>query len=837
MKFNYRKIASIFASAVMLTSTIGFAAAANYPSPFSSGAAVVYGISAANTDVMAAVDVYANLKGSTTATEGTTVSSTGGDSTELSTSARKLYYADTINAAKSSLSATELPSVLSNSKFTDLSGTQYSYTQTIAIGPAAIKFGSSGGDLADPELYIDGGNNGALTNGWLYNYTLSLSKNLNVSDATNVQGQKINILGIDYVIGASSDNNTLYLYGSGETATVIGGEETKVTIAGTEHTVELVTTSSSTSGTLKVDGVSKSVVEGSSYAFAGNLNIYVKDVIHPSYAGDLRQAELIIGSNTLLLDNGLTVKQGADQTSVKTTLATVTASGNGQISGFSVAIAPSKTQLDSIKIGESFTDPVFGGMKIQFADVVPELTDTARQKVVVNSDNNQYIYATFTSARAGETGEKKLTIAYDNDTSTSAVSPKLAWTTSVNTNGKGQIHVLEGEPSLQNDWIVVNQGDAGTILSVDDISINTATEGTVTLSDVITGESQKITLTNTSSIYQKSGVNFFGGNGYTIMSNDAGTVVNITWSTAGTRTLFPRIKLKGGGWIAFLQQTTVSNASSVIFPDGLTTIATTGETYLNNTPSRIVNGINWSINPVNNAVHAILNPLCNFTSTLGPAVLIVEPKRWNDASYGNFICVPLTTVGSTTVVANPAQAVLNGTNSGFVALTSNTYRSQAVDQFGAFIDDLRDTTGYRTETITYPASQMYADVLFTAEATTVTPGTTGTASGGTIAIVKDTEVSSVSDKNLVVIGGSCINAAAAKILGSDTPLCADAFTEKTTVGAGQYIIKTVESPYNAEKIAMLVAGYNAADTETAVAKLLTGVSSDIGEKVYPEVSA
>ena len=91
MKFNYRKIASIFASAVMLTSTVGFAAAANYPSPFSSGAAVVYGINAANTDVMAAVDVYANLKGSTTSTSTTTVTSSGGDSVNLASSARKIY--------------------------------------------------------------------------------------------------------------------------------------------------------------------------------------------------------------------------------------------------------------------------------------------------------------------------------------------------------------------------------------------------------------------------------------------------------------------------------------------------------------------------------------------------------------------------------------------------------------------------------------------------------------------------------------------------------------------------------------------------------------------------
>ena len=851
MKFNYRKIASIFASAVMLTSTVGFAAAANYPSPFSSGAAVVYGINAANTDVMAAVDVYANLKGSTTSTSTTTVTSSGGDSVNLASSARKIYYADAINVAKTSLTSTEMANVLGSAKFTDLSGTQYTYTQTISPGPAAITFGTSGGDLADPTLYIDAGNNGALTNGWLYNYTLSLSKNLNISDATNVQGQKIKILGVDYVIGAGSTNTTLYLFGSGETATVAGGEETKVAIAGTEHTVELVTTSSTTAGTLKVDGVSKSVTEGSSYAFAGNLNIYIKDIIHPAYAGDIRQAELILGSNTLLLQNGQSVKQGADQTSIKTTLATVTAAGHGLISGISVAIAPVKTQTDSIKAGESFTDTVFGGLKIQFAGVTPDLNDAGRDKVVVSTDNSQYAYVTFTSARAGDKGEQKLTFTYDNNTAATAVQPLLAHTTL--SSGKGRIHVLEGETAFLNDWIVVNQGDAGTILQIDDINVDTATSGTITLSDVITGESQKVTLTNSSGTYVKSGVNFFGGNGYTINVPPAGTSMNITWSTTNTRTLFPRIKLKGGGWIAFLESTAVANSTSVILPNGLTSISTTGDggrtnSSLNDINVTHQNGISWNYSTTTAAATggesqttfmATNSPSCKFNATYGPAILIIEPKRWDDSSFGKFICVPMTTAGTTEIAIG--RSLLNATNSGFTSYTSDTYKSAAVDQYGAFVLDEQRTNENGVATITYPASQMYADVLFTSEATTVTPGTTGSSATGTIAIVKDTEVSSVSDKNLIVIGGSCINAAAAKILGSDIPLCAEAFTEKTTVDAGKYIIKTIESPYCTDtctgKVAMLVAGYNAADTETAVQNLLTGVSSDIGEKVYPEVSA
>ena len=67
MKFNFRKIASVLASAVMLGSTAGFAAAAmNYPAPFVklgvADVAVVVGGSAASSDYLAAVDLGQNLQ-------------------------------------------------------------------------------------------------------------------------------------------------------------------------------------------------------------------------------------------------------------------------------------------------------------------------------------------------------------------------------------------------------------------------------------------------------------------------------------------------------------------------------------------------------------------------------------------------------------------------------------------------------------------------------------------------------------------------------------------------------------------------------------------------------
>ena len=106
-------------------------------------------------------------------------------------------------------------------------------------------------------------------------------------------------------------------------------------------------------------------------------------------------------------------------------------------------------------------------------------------------------------------------------------------------------------------------------------------------------------------------------------------------------------------------------------------------------------------------------------------------------------------------------------------------------------------------------------------------------------MIQDKDVSSVASKHLIVVGGSCINTVAAKILESDSPLCGADFSAATNVGAGGYIIKTVKSPENDAKVAMLVAGYNAADTTNAIkrAMVIDGVSTVVGaEEIYPIVA-
>lgn len=835
--FNFRKIASVLASTVMLGSTVALAAAA-YPAPFVSGGAadvaVVWGSNAALSDLVAVTDITNSLQvqlAKQTATSGssTGASATGGDSVNLGSanSARKLYYGDNINAGLAQLSSSHLPKVLADGKVVDLKGVEYGYTQAIKIASVASSYGTSGGDLNDPALILQVGTEA--TTAPLYNYTLSFTKNLNVSDDTNVQGQKIKILGVDYVIGASSTSSTLYLYGAGQTVTLAGAESKTVSIAGKDHIVELVAATATNTAKITVDGVSKTVVKGNSYSFTGDVTVYVKDVTYQSYAGGVQSTELIVGANTLKISSGSSVKRGADATTIKGTQAVLSGTSPDIISGINIAVALPTSQADHVGIGGSYTDPVFGGLKIQFAGAMPGLNDSARAKVVVDTDNNQFARVKFTSAMVGE--EKQIIYAYDNNTASTAVAPLLAYKQIA--SNKGRIHVLEGEQALVGDWIVINQGDNGGIIQVDSIDLTTGdATGTVTFSDALTGKSiDAITLPNATVQtgpynFVKTGVSLLGGTGYTIYGNST-IGVNVTWNS-GTTAIFPRIKLKDGGWIALLSATTVLNSTSLLFPDGLTTLGTSGDSgRYNRSASEMQNGINWTFynGTVDNyvTIGGISNPSCNFNYTTGPAILYIEPKKWNDASFGNFICVPMTTTGTTEIaVGDP---VFNGSNSGYTTLNSDTYKKAAIDVYGTFVTKEDRTNENGVATLMIPSSQMYLDILFTSDMATVSAGTV---SSGTVkelgsVSVKDSDAASVSGKNLIVVGGSCVNSVAASLLGSSSALCGAGFSTKTGVSAGQFLIQTFAR--DGGKVATLVAGYGADETGMA-AKYLTTQTVD-----------
>ncbi|MFH1290820.1 MAG: hypothetical protein ABIH92_05435, partial [Nanoarchaeota archaeon] len=121
-------------------------------------------------------------------------------------------------------------------------------------------------------------------------------------------------------------------------------------------------------------------------------------------------------------------------------------------------------------------------------------------------------------------------------------------------------------------------------------------------------------------------------------------------------------------------------------------------------------------------------------------------------------------------------------------------------------------------TVTYYGDQVFAEVFLTQLKAEVIPSESKSPVKELGSVyVSDLQISPVASKNRIVVGGSCVNSYAAKLIGGN--FCGEEWEEKTGVGSGEFIIQTFNIGNG--KTATLVAGYNAADTTNAVKALKT----------------
>lgn len=116
----------------------------------------------------------------------------------------------------------------------------------------------------------------------------------------------------------------------------------------------------------------------------------------------------------------------------------------------------------------------------------------------------------------------------------------------------------------------------------------------------------------------------------------------------------------------------------------------------------------------------------------------------------------------------------------------------------------------------------------------VTTGTTGAGFTKSPEVtILDSEITTAQDMNIISIGGSAINRVSARILDLPFPTLGtdQAWQDATGVtGEGQAIIKIIDpSPYAADKIAMLVAGWTGPDTRKAGSALFRGTPDLTGK--------
>lgn len=186
------------------------------------------------------------------------------------------------------------------------------------------------------------------------------------------------------------------------------------------------------------------------------------------------------------------------------------------------------------------------------------------------------------------------------------------------------------------------------------------------------------------------------------------------------------------------------------------------------------------------------------TLTFGDLTVKLNPT-------GNF-----THLGNESEDAESSELVLNGEEVG-------NEDEDIMGHYGLIVYNSESNSEEDEVVLGVPSEQVYAEVNVLGQGVALSEDVSQPQFGSII--VTDAEVNSVSDKNLIVVGGSCINSVAANLLGLSASTCGEAFTAATGIGTGQYLLKEYVSPYNSEKVALLVAGYNAEDTTAGVNSL------------------
>lgn len=220
-----------------------------------------------------------------------------------------------------------------------------------------------------------------------------------------------------------------------------------------------------------------------------------------------------------------------------------------------------------------------------------------------------------------------------------------------------------------------------------------------------------------------------------------------------------------------------------------------------------------------------------------PALSVVEHQ--DDRSVYNGWIVPTTQTGTYLTASSPIDTWDNSSTSQAITRVSNNYITDKTDRYGMIASTNTQGGSQNLITLSYPNAEL-ADYLYMADTSAVVAFAAGGAMQGSSTqlgdiLVTDAQVSSVSSKNLIVIGGSCINSIAANLVGSAA--CGPDFTTATGIGSGQFLIQSFASPYSTGAIALLVAGYEAADTVNAATYLTTQVVNTMVGNKYVGTSA
>jgi len=845
-------LGSVMAGASLLAPALA-ADLSDYPKPFVDDGVtdflIVIGANADPADVVGAINLAVRLGGERTETK--TVETTGTETTvsegaSLFTSNTKLYLGDAINKVTQTLTSNDLD-ILADQTFTDDNGIDYKYSQYIKVGSNTITFAQQDTD-ADPVVAIQMSTSSSSP---LYNISISFNKALSFNSSAS-EGQEIVLMGKTYTISSDTDSDTIVLYGAAIEETIEAGQEVTVTVGGKEYTIKVLGVTSGTTDvvTVSVNGDVEDINEGSSKK-VGGLNIYAKRVSAYTAPENSGSATLQIGSQKLTLENNTEVMTGDSNDAIDGTLVTFTGTV-GALSGINIAVYAPDSDNDYISKDKEFVDPVFGNFKVILGAINPDLEDESREQIKLTTSGDDTMKVTFTDSKGNEASiefahhnETILHLADDNDR---------------------RIHVVEGERVYKYEYVLFGKEDYGHLVQVTNIRNSTGTTNDyITLKDVLSGDTYRVE----SWTSEGTGSIVIDGKSYTVKFVDDGSNPYITiddpQSSGDSKVVYPTIRTSKGADLAFIENATIDltamNGADIILPTGTVDVtlvnATDGSYNLTSGTSTVLldtgsDGTAKTLTVGNvtykfSVTSTVNQTIINVNGVTTPAILLKEEA--NIDNVYNAVIIDTEGAGTSTNGVGVNDVRMTGTSYNDVG-TSDDDITEDLDYYGTFVKVDASDSDQKIATIYYPDDQMTIDVFIAPTSATVTVGGEGTVTYEEAVPIKDTiarldtdpEVEAAKlNKNLILVGGPCVNKLTAEALGLPYPSCGAA----STIPENAAMIKLVENAFGGGKVALVVAGWNAENTVAACKVLqqydeyadLKGTAVKVTGTVTPSVSA
>jgi hypothetical protein len=842
----------------------------------------VIGAKAAPADVAGAVDIAVNFaaKAKTSVSVTSTIageSVTGG--AKIATSGVALTPYVNPQSVKGIMTASDIPSLLNSGTYSSAAGGSYQYKQylymlgdTTNANPAKVVFARPTTENTPRIAFKTPGSSK------LYTYKLTFSTPVSLAGVSTtallqsaIQGTTLNFLGKDFVISdcaytsAADTISSLTLLGGKNVVTIETGTPKTVTVDSKDYAVTLTGVAQSSGSTFSaigdVNGESFTLKAGETKTLAdGTLIAAIK--VFQGKTGAADYATLAIGADKITLTSAGTVTKGT--TVIPELTSSITASLAAGWSVLKMEYTPSQDAW--LSAGASVTDPFSSAFNIKFNSIIPDAGDTANRQTISFTPSGYNMLLTYKNAADAE--KQMYGLYYNSSTSAwSWASAAISASSTSDNNYRDVVFDENGKISaVEQDYFVIQKGGfshtlqfttftpATSSLTFTDESGNslTATNSTATADLIVDGNTYKVVIIDADKKLVNIDLDGSGTvagqsvSGYSYSASNAGKEYSFLmpklittgqgglYFYKGNETITPVTAgtYVGAGLLGFnLKNTTSFIAGSITAT--LDVGATTIGTVYNGTTTYVAGTADSGF--LDMAVSCSAAMSCNVglgTSATGiqtsPGFVLVEEAQVGGTTH-NWVFVPVAwdSTNSRTYVGTTLYS--DDTNYADISVLGTSTQYKGMTTYGTIADHLASTLG-GSGTLSYPDVFTYANVyVMTPTGTVSTSGSSGTVTTDRILpitqdVVKlDSEVTD-SDKanyDMVVVGGPCINTVAAAALGKTYPACGAASGIPTNAG----LIKVIADQFATGKSVLLVAGWEAADTDLAARIVQTGFPS------------